>query len=108
MNVHLSHIFGQALRLNADGELMTPDGRTLSTSSRGFALAQKLFDIDPEKYAEEIVKLMVPFCYRLDQVDIVEALKAFGREYHGQSGRQDAGELQTNDLGDNDHMSEMG
>jgi hypothetical protein len=80
MDIRLHRIFGDSFRLGPGNVILTPDGREVSKNSRGIELAEKLLDIDPEGQADEIIKLMIPFCRRFDISKARQELQKLGKK----------------------------
>ncbi|NUB44140.1 hypothetical protein GEU84_007085 [Fertoebacter nigrum] len=66
MQDHVEQIFGRYLRLTYDGQPLTSDGLPLHHSSSAMKLVRSLVNSDPAGCADEIIKLMKPFCIRFD------------------------------------------
>jgi hypothetical protein len=70
MNKRLNTLFGPYLRLDSVGGLTAQDGRALDRDAPAFLIAGRLIDDEPQRYADEIIKLMKPFCTRFDATEL--------------------------------------
>ncbi|MCA3435880.1 MAG: hypothetical protein ACK5PT_15075 [Cereibacter sp.] len=66
MASRIEFVFGPYLRSEGTETFLTQDGRKLETGSAGMALATELIDCNPAFYADEIIRIMKPFCRPFD------------------------------------------
>ncbi|MCB2117011.1 MAG: hypothetical protein KDE00_12110 [Rhodobacteraceae bacterium] len=74
MNNKLESLFRPYFRTDANGDFVTADGRVLDSNSTAMEIADELFEADPSRYADEIIKLLKPFCRRFDIAKMRAAL----------------------------------
>lgn len=59
--------------------MLTSDGRPMAARPRGYLIALALVEMDPIRYASDIVKLMKPFCVPFDTADVEAKTKRLAR-----------------------------
>lgn len=75
MDHRLKSVFAKHLR--SDG--LTADGRGVSRTSTGLDIAARLIDDAADTYADEIIKLMKPYCYPFDVAPVRKRLELMGQ-----------------------------
>ena len=97
MDTRLKRVFGQYLRCLDDGALVSSDGRGLAARSPALETAKDLIDLSADMNADEIIKLMKPYCRPFDVSKVKRRLQDMGAKQKaaraGRLGKQGAAEV---------------
>lgn len=79
MDARLQKVFSEHLRISHSGSGQTSDGRRIPSNSKGLEIAERLISADAENYADEIIKLMKPYCRPFDVESVRGRLLKMGK-----------------------------
>lgn len=74
MDRRLMDVFAPVMRAE-----LSSDGRALRPDAQGLRIAERLIDDAADTHADEIIKLMKPFCRPFDVATVRERLQEMGR-----------------------------